>query len=225
QDASLSSITPVDHHTSGPSHQWTITSLDHHTSGPSHHWTITPVDHHITGPSHQWTITPVDHHITGPSHLWTITSLSMIPFRGGQHPPAAEPRIIRPNIRQPIAQFVPLPPTPDGWNVCHGCEMVFVQDGQRFCGLCQYRTPAGSNYMRIHTAHLRRLMNLAEEMRNQLAPNAGQVNRNNPPPVFPVPAEPPNNGVPGPAAEQNLMVDEALNQEEEIFLENMLLDD
>ncbi|CAG7724489.1 unnamed protein product, partial [Allacma fusca] len=51
--------------------------------------------------------------------------------------------------------FVKMPPTPEGWTACQVCEMVFVQDGQRFCALFQYRTPAGTNYGRTHSAHLR----------------------------------------------------------------------
>ncbi|CAG7823516.1 unnamed protein product [Allacma fusca] len=50
--------------------------------------------------------------------------------------------------------------------------MVFVKDGQRFRGLCQYRTPAGSNYIRIHALQIRGIMNLVEGMRNQLPPSA-----------------------------------------------------
>ncbi|CAG7816793.1 unnamed protein product [Allacma fusca] len=68
-----------------------------------------------------------------------------------------------------------MPTVPAGWSICRGCEMVFIKDGQRFCGLCQYRTPAGTNYVRIHSLQIRRLMNLEEEMRIQLAPLAANA--------------------------------------------------
>ncbi|CAG7786159.1 unnamed protein product, partial [Allacma fusca] len=31
-------------------------------------------------------------------------------------------------------------------SVCAGCRCVFIRDGQRFCGLCQWRTASGAAY-------------------------------------------------------------------------------
>ncbi|CAG7729093.1 unnamed protein product, partial [Allacma fusca] len=65
-------------------------------------------------------------------------------------------------------------PTPVGWSICRGCRLVFIKDGQRFCGLCQWRTPAGANYQRIIHQRIRDMMNQAEQIRNMFVPGVGE---------------------------------------------------
>ncbi|CAG7730690.1 unnamed protein product [Allacma fusca] len=78
--------------------------------------------------------------------------------------------------RQPIVQLVPMPETPPGWSICQGCQFVFIKDGQRFCGLWQYRTSAGTAYQRAFSQRLRDIMNHAEQIRNQFIPVAPEQN-------------------------------------------------
>ncbi|CAG7720600.1 unnamed protein product, partial [Allacma fusca] len=75
---------------------------------------------------------------------------------------------------QPIVTPVPMPPTPVGWSICRGCRLVFIKDGQRFCGLCQWRTPAGANYQRLIHQRIRDMMMQAEQIRNMFVPGVGE---------------------------------------------------
>ncbi|CAG7827564.1 unnamed protein product, partial [Allacma fusca] len=61
-----------------------------------------------------------------------------------------------------------MPPTPSGWSVCDGCRCVFIKDGQRFCGLCQWRTPAGAAYQRLLNQKIRGVMDQQEAIKNLL---------------------------------------------------------
>jgi len=127
---------------------------------------------------------------------------------------------------QPVDQPVPLPPVPEGWSICRGCELVFIKDGQRFCGLCQYRTPAGTVYANVHKDHLRRIWALREETRMMLAPHGQGPNVSRNIPTFvPVPlaVELVQLNPVVPAANHDK--EEEFNNEEQLLLENMLLDE
>ncbi|CAG7718046.1 unnamed protein product [Allacma fusca] len=61
-----------------------------------------------------------------------------------------------------------------------GCKLVFIQDGQRFCGLCQWRTLAGAIYQRRLNERFGDVMNPAEAIRSMFIPGFEQQN---PPPA------------------------------------------
>ncbi|CAG7831646.1 unnamed protein product [Allacma fusca] len=116
--------------------------------------------------------------------------------------------------RQRIVTPVPMPPTPDGWSICRGCKLVFIKDGQRFCGLCQWRTPAGAIYQRCLHERIRDVMNQAEAIRNMFIPGAEQQN----PPPMQLPA---NGGMQPHPGNQQQAAANPFNDEQ---LEQMLLE-